>query len=168
MTSATAVWYHSGLPPVPIRWVLIRDPAGPCAPHAWLSTRLALDPMQILTWFVHRWQLETTFEEARAHLGIETSRQWNDRSVARTTPSLFGLYSIVPLIAAHLIRDKQAPVRTAAWYSKRQATFSDTIALVRRCLWSAEGFSTSGANADVVKIPRSLYERFTDALCYAA
>ena len=168
ITSATAVWYHSGLPPVPIRWVLIRDPAGKFAPQALLSTRLDLDPVQILTWFVHRWQLETTFEEARAHLGIETSRQWNNRSVARTTPSLFGLYSIVTLIAAHLIRDKQAPVRTAAWYPKQQATFSDTIALVRRCLWSAESFSTSGANAEVVKIPRSLYERFTDALCYAA
>jgi DDE superfamily endonuclease len=168
ITSATAVWYHSGLPPVPIRWVLIRDPAGKFAPQALLSTRLDLDPVQILTWFVHRWQLETTFEEARAHLGIETSRQWSDRSVARTTPSLFGLYSIVTLVAAHLIRDKHAPVRTAAWYPKQQATFSDTIALVRRCLWSAESFSTSGANADVVKIPRSLYERFTDALCYAA
>ena len=153
---------------MPIRWVLIRDPAGKFTPQALLSTRLDLDPVQILTWFVRRWQLEATFEEARAHLGIETSRQWRNRSVARTTPSLFGLYSIVTLIAAHLIRDKHAPVRTAAWYPKQQATFSDTIALVRRCLWRAEAFSTSGANADVVKIPRSLYERFTDALCYAA
>ena len=74
----------------------------------------------------------------------------------------------VTLMAAHLIGDKHAPVRTAAWYPKQQATFSETIALVRRCLWSAEHFSTSGAHADVVKVPRSLYERFTDALCYAA
>jgi DDE superfamily endonuclease len=168
MTSATAVWYHPGLPPVPIRWVLIRDPAGKFAPQALLSTKLDCDPVQILTWFVQRWQLETTFEEARAHIGIETARQWSDRSVARRTPSLFGLYSIVTLMAAHLIGDKQAPVRAAAWYPKQRATFSDTIALVRRCLWSAEHFPTSGANADVVKIPRSLYERFTDALCYAA
>jgi hypothetical protein len=168
MTSATAIWYHSGWPPVPIRWVLIRDPAGTCAPQALRSTELDLDPVQILPWFVHRWQLETTLEEARAHLGIETSRQWSDRSVARTTPSLFGLYAIVTLMAAHLMGDKHGPVRTAAWYPTQQATFSDTIAFVRRCLWSAEHFSTSGANADVVKVPRSLYERFTDALCYAA
>jgi hypothetical protein len=167
-TSATAVWYHSGLPPVPIRWVLIRDPAGKFAPQALLSTKLDCDPVQLLTWFAQRWQLETTFEEARAHIGIETARQWSDRSVARTTPSLFGLYSLVTLMAAHLIGDKHAPVRTAAWYPKQQATFSDTIALVRRSLGSAEHCSTSGANADMVKVPRSLYERFTDALCYAA
>jgi hypothetical protein len=156
MTSATALWYHSGWPPVPLRWVLLRDPAGTCAPHAWLSTTLALDPVQILTWFVPRWPLEPTFEEARAHVGSETSRQWSDRSVARTTPSLFGLDAIVALMAAHLIEDKPAPVRTAAWYPKPQATFSDTIAWVRRCLWSAEHFATSGANADVVKVPRAL------------
>ena len=84
----TAVWYHSGLPPVPIRWVLIRDPAGKFTPQAWLSTRLDGDPVQILAWFIQRWQLETTFEEARAHLGLETPRQWNDRRVSRTTPAL--------------------------------------------------------------------------------
>ena len=168
LTSATAVWYHSGLPPVPIRWVLIRDPDGKLAPQALLSTRLDLAPVQILTWFIQRWQLETTFEEARAHLGIETSRQWNDCSVARTTPTLLGIYSLVTLTAAHLLIEQQMPVRRATWYPKQRATFADTMALVRRYLWSAEHFSTSGPNADVVKVPRSLFERFTDALCYAA
>ena len=119
ITSATAVWYHSGLPPVPIRWVLIRDPAGKFAPQALLSTTLERDPVQILTWFIQRWQLETTCEEARAHLGLETPRQWNDRSVNRTTPAVFGLYSIVTRAAAHLIGDQPAPVRTTAWYPKR-------------------------------------------------
>ncbi len=168
LTSATAVWYHSGLPPVPIRWVLIRDPDGKLAPQALLSTKLDLDPVQILTWFVQRWRLETTFEESRAHLGIETSRQWNDRSVARTTPPLFGIYSLVTLTAAHLLTEQPIPVRTATWYPKQHATFADTMALVRRYLWTVEPFSTSGTDADVVKVPRSLFERFTDALCYAA
>jgi hypothetical protein len=111
IASATAVWYHSGLPPVPIRWVVVRDPEGKLAPQALWSTNLALAPLQILTWFVQRWPLETTFEEARAHVGLETSRQWHDRSVARTTPALLGLYSIVTLMAARLIGDKAAPVR---------------------------------------------------------
>jgi DDE superfamily endonuclease len=168
IASATAVWYHSGMPSVPIRWVLIRDPAGKFAPQALLSTKLALDPMQILPWFIQRWQLETTFEEARAHLGVETSRQWNDRSVRRTTPALFGLYSIVTLVAAHLIGDQPVPVHTTAWYPKQQATFSDTIALVRRTLWCADRFSTSGAQTEVVKIPRALFARLTETLCYAA
>jgi hypothetical protein len=168
IASSTAVWYHSGMPLVPMRWVLIRDPAGTFAPQALLSTKLDLDPIQILTWFIQRWRLETTFEEARAYLGLETPRQWNDRSVSRTTPALFGLYSIVTLAAAHLLGDQPAPIRTTAWYPKQQATFSDAIALVRRALWRADHFSISGAQPEVVKIPRSLFERFTDALCYAA
>lgn len=168
IASATAVWYHTGMPPVPSRWVLVRDPARRVAPQALLSTKLDCDPAQILRWFIQRWQLETTFEEARAHVGLETSRQWNDRSIARTTPALLGLYSIVTLSAAHLIRDQQAPVRMAAWYSKERATFSDMIALVRRALWGAEPFSTSPEKTDLVKIPRALVERFTEALCYAA
>jgi hypothetical protein len=167
VTSATAVWYHTGLPPVPIRWVLIRDPEGKFAPQALLSTQLELEPVQILTWFVQRWQLETTFEEARAHLGIETQRQWCDKAIARTTPALFGLYSLVTLMAAHLIGEGAIPVRTAAWYHKPRATFSDTIALVRRCLWSHAYFPMSGTQTDMLQIPRTLCERLTDALCYA-
>jgi hypothetical protein len=93
-----------------------------------LSTKLDLDPVQSLPWFIHRWPLETTFEEARAPLGRDTPRQWNDRSVSRTTPAVFGLYSIITLAAAHLIGDQPAPGRTTAWYPKQQATFSDAIA----------------------------------------
>jgi hypothetical protein len=168
ITSATAVWYHSGLPPVPIRWVLVRDPAGKLAPQALLSTKLDLEPVQLLTWFVQRWQLETTFEEARAHLGLETPRQWNDRSVSRTTPALFGLYSIITLAAARLIGKQPVPVRATAWYPKQQATFSDTIALVRRSLWHADHFPISPAPTELVKIPLALFERLTETLCYAA
>jgi hypothetical protein len=168
ITSATAVWYHSGLPPVPIRWVLVCDPDGKLEPQALLSTKLDCDPVQIPTWFVQRWQLETTFEEARAHIGLETPRQWNDRSVGRTTPALFGLYSIITLAAACLIGEQPVPVRATAWYPKQQATFSDTIALVRRSLWRAEHSSILHAPTEVVKIPRALFERLAETLCYAA
>jgi hypothetical protein len=168
IASATAVWYHSGLPPVPIRWVLIGEPVGTVEPQAWLATKLDLDPVTSLTWFLQRWQLETTFEEARAHLGLETPRPWNDRSVSRTTPTLFGLDSIITLAAAHLIGDQSVPVRATAWYPKQQATFSDTIALVRRSLWGADHFSASSPPPEIVKIPRALFERLTDILCYAA
>ena len=165
LTSATAVWYHSGLPPVPRRWVLIRDPAEKFAPQALLSTQLDLDPGQILTWFIQRWQLETTCEEARAHLGLETPRQWNDRSVSRTTPALLGLYSIVTLMATRLIGDQEAPVRITTWYQQQHATFSETIAFVRRYVWGLDHFPISQAPTDVLKIPRALWQRFTDALC---
>jgi hypothetical protein len=112
--------------------------------------------------------MEVTFEEARAHLGIETQRQWSDLAIARTTPALFGLFSMVTLMADQLIKTEVKPVRTAAWYEKQTPTFADAIAIVRRCLWSSCHFSTSGKNSDVVKIPRSLLERLTDAVCYAA
>src|SRR5262249_40357227 len=93
----TAVWYHTGKPPVVIRWVLIRDPKQGFKPQALLSTNLDHTPEQMLPWFVRRWTMEVTFEEARAHLGMETQRQWNDRAIARTTPALLSLYSIITL-----------------------------------------------------------------------
>ena len=141
LTSQTAVWYRSGKPPVPLRWVLVRDPQGEFATQALLCTDLAVEPAQILEWFVLRWQLEVTFQEVRAHLGVETQRQWSDRAIARTTPILMGLFSWTTL-AAHLMQE-QRPMshRTAAWYAKPSPTFVDAIALVRRHLWLAsEGF----------------------------
>jgi DDE superfamily endonuclease len=164
----TAIWYHSGKDPVEIRWVLIRDPLGEFDPQALLSTKLSHTPRQILTWFIRRWRLEVTFEEARAHVGIETQRQWNDLAIARTTPVLFGLFSLVTLMAHVLIKKETAAVRQAVWYTKEHPTFSDAIAIVRRCLWSSCHFSTSNQTSEVVKIPRSLLERLTDAVCYAA
>jgi len=167
VTSATAVWYHKGAPAVPIRWVLIRDPLGQFETQALLCTDQRATPLFILECFVCRWQMEVTFEEARAHLGIETQRQWVDKAIARTTPCLFGLYSIVTLLAQHLFANGQVFRRCAAWYAKPQATFSDTIASVRRWLWSHEYFSTSLNETDMIKIPRPLVDRFIDSLCYA-
>ena len=85
---------------------------------------------------MQRWQAEVTFEEARAHLGIQTQRQWSGKAIARTTPCLLALYSLVALAARHLFSTGQVYRRCAAWYPKPQATFSDTIAGVRRALWS--------------------------------
>lgn len=166
--SGTAIWYHAGKAPVAVRWVLIRDPQGEFATQALLSTNLTHTPHEILAWFVRRWTMEVTFQEARAHLGIETQRQWSDLAIARTTPLLFGLFSLVTLLAHKLMGAEAKPVRSAAWYAKELPTFSDAIALVRRHLWSHSYFSISGQEPDLIKIPRSLLARFTDALCYAA
>jgi hypothetical protein len=164
----TAVWYHSGLPPVRLRWVLIRDPQEQFKAQALLSTQLSHSPAQILAWFVRRWTMEVTLAETRAHLGIETQRQWSDLAIGRTTPALFGLYSLVTLLAQTLPPARTRLVRTAAWYAKPHPTFSDTLAMVRRELWSQPHFSISKTKSEVVEIPRSLLERLTDALCYAA
>lgn len=168
LASATAVWYHSGLPPVSIRWVLITDPEGKFEPQALLSTDPDADPMQIVEWFVMRWQLEVTFEEARAHLGIETQRQWSDLAILRTTPVLLGLFSLVTLFAHDLLQGREMPVRQAAWYTKALPTFSDTLAFVRQQLWPVSISWMSPEEADMVKIPKVLFTRLTNALSYAA
>ncbi len=130
VASDTAVWYHSGLPPAPIRWVLVRDPSGESEPQAFLSTDLAATPERILGWFISRWRMETTFQEVRTHLGVETQRQWSDLAILRTTPALLGLFSLVAVWADELARTPASAVRprTAAWYDKREPTFSDAIA----------------------------------------
>ncbi|MCA1603498.1 MAG: transposase [Acidobacteria bacterium] len=169
VASATAVWYHTGMPPVPIRWVLVRDPLEEFAPQALLSTNLESDPVEMLRWFVRRWAVEVTFEEARAHLGMETQRQWSDKAIARTTPALLALFSVVTLLAHERYGEQQEPfVRQAAWYVKRLPTFSDALATVRRQLWREVGFRTSRSETDNVKLDRALLDRLTDALCYAA
>jgi hypothetical protein len=153
---------------VSIRWVLICDPDGKFESQALLSTDPDADPVQIVEWFVQRWQLEVTFEEARAHLGIETQRQWSDLAILRTTPVLLGLFSLVTLFAHHLLQGRELPVRQAAWYSKALPTFSDTLAFVRQHLWPASISWMSPAEADMVIIPKALFARLTDALAYAA
>ena len=168
VATATAVWYHRGRPPVALRGVLVRDPAGEFEPQALLCTDAAVSAPQIVEWFVLRWQLEVTFHEARAHLGVETQRQWSDRAIERTTPALLGLVSLVTLVAHELLPGHALPVRQAAWYTKPLPTFVDTLALVRRELWAVPVFSLSPQTTDVIEIPRSRWDRMTTALGYAA
>jgi hypothetical protein len=165
--SQTAVWYSTSFPPVPIRWVVLRDPQGKFATQALLCTDLTADPCQIISWFILRWQVEVTFHEVRAHLGVETQRQWSQRAIVRTTPALMGLFSLVTL-AAHGAMDRQAPLLCpVAWYAKTTPTFVDALALVRRHLWTSALIQTSRFSTDPAKIPRTLAEHLTDVLCYA-
>lgn len=166
IVSETAVWYHTGLPPVPIRWLLIRDPHGRFATQALLCTDLTVPPEQIIAWFVRRWQRETTFEEVRRHLGVETQRQWTELAIRRTTPALLGLFSLVTLLAHPHLSEQSALIRQAAWYRKRSPTFVDALAVVRREIWAHEAFRMSSDDRKMVKVPRILVERLTETLCY--
>jgi hypothetical protein len=168
VASATAVWYSTGLPAVPIRWVLVRDPQDAFATQALLCTDLGGRPEQILGWFVLRWQMETTFQEARRHLGVETQRQWSELAIRRTTPALLGLFSLVTLFAHQRMRHSMQTVRRAAWYCKPSPTFSDALALVRKELWAHATFRRSPREPDMVKVPRAFVEHLTETLCYAA
>jgi hypothetical protein len=113
IASDTALWYRPGTPPRPIRWVLVRDPEGRRDPQAFFSTDPAQAPADIIALFVRRWQVEVTFAETRAHLGVETQRQWSDKAIARTTPALLGLYSLISLWACDLLNASSAPYAAA-------------------------------------------------------
>ena len=184
LASGVALWYHGATPRLPIRWVVIRYPEERRGPYALLCTDTEAEPLRILQWYLLRWQVEVTpyqvrgrlFEELRAHLGMETQRQWSERAIVRTTPALFGLFSVVTLAADILIEQRggMAP-RTAAWYDKTSPSFADAIALVRRHLWVQQGtFMPSEREHESIKVPRplvpqaALYHRMLDTLAYAA
>jgi hypothetical protein len=166
--SRTALWYTSGWAPVAIRFVVVRDPEGRLADAAFFCTNLQATPTQIIEWVVMRWAVEVTFEEARAHLGLETQRQWSGQAIARTTPVLFGLFSLVTLLALRLCPTGQLPVEHAAWYHKSAATFADCLTLVRRQLWRARYLNNSALQTDLVQLPREACECLLDELPLAA
>jgi hypothetical protein len=167
LATATAVWYHSGKPPVAIRWVLVRDPKKRFEPQALLSTDLTLSARQIVTYFVRRWSMETTFQEARLYLGLEGQRQWNDLATARATPVRLALFSLVALMV-QCQPDWQGAFRRSAWYEKARPTFADALAQVRRALWRQLGFWLSEAAIEKQKPAPALFDHFAELLAYVA
>ena len=160
------LWYRQGLAPVPIRWVLLRCPEDSFKPQAFFCSAPQLPAAQIIAWFIARWNIEVTFEELRAHLGFETQRQWSDKAIERTAPCLFGIFSLVVLMAKVLHPDT-LPVRRASWYRKEEATFIDALAAVRSDLWRSVNYSTSAQEADMVLIPHAALFSLLAAACYS-
>jgi hypothetical protein len=167
IVSDTAVWFHVGKPAVPIRWVIIRDPLHKFKTQALLCTDLSATPLQIVEWFIQRWQMEVAHRDMREHLGVETQRQWSDNAIARTTPVLLGLYSLITLLAHTLAQHRKVIARTAAWYAKPVPTFSDAIAAVCYEVWRCLRFHLSPVNKHIAKLPKAIFNRFAQALCYS-
>jgi hypothetical protein len=166
--SRTALWYTPRLPPLAIRYILVADPEGKRRMEAFFCTDLQATPVEILQWVVMRWSVEVTFEEARAHLGFETQRQWSEKAIARTSPVLLGLFSLVTVLALQLSRGGQIPVPATAWYQKADPTFADCLALVRWHLWRARYLVNSTAEADGIQFPREAFELLLNGLSLAA
>lgn len=166
--SRTALWYTPGLPPVAIRYVLVADPEGQLRMEAFFCTDLQATPVEILTWVVMRWSVEVTFEEGRAHLGLETQRQWSDQAIARTTPVLLALFSLVTALALKLSQGGEIPVPVTAWYHKAEPTFVDCLALVRRHLWRARYLVNSTPEAELRQFPREALDLLIHGLPWAA
>jgi hypothetical protein len=170
VATGTALWHTDGCDPLPIRWVLVRDPRGRLSPYALFCTDQEVDALMILAAYLQRWNVEVTFEEARAHLGLETQRQWTTRAIGRTTPCLLGLFSVVVLMA-HAAHPDRLPTRQTAWYPKPEATFSDALAAVRRHLWTTWANRNAPAPPGaplVANPPAQLLSFLVDAACYAA
>ncbi|MGI8468342.1 MAG: hypothetical protein ACR2N3_07805 [Pyrinomonadaceae bacterium] len=112
--------------------------------------------------------MEVTFEESRRHLEIETNRNWSDKAIKRTTPCLFGLFSLVAMMAQKLSEQGKLKIRSAFWYEKQAATFSDAIGCVRQQIWEERSFQTSENEWEMIKIPRSFLETLTETLCFVS
>lgn len=162
----TCLWYRRGMDPVPIRWVLLRCPEDSFEPEALFCSDPQASATQIMAWFIARWNIEVTFEELRAHLGFETQRQWSDKAIERTIPCLFGIFSLVTILA-QVLHPKTLPVRQASWYQKEEATFIDALAAVRRDLWSSVNYSTSAQQDDMLLIPKTTLSSLLEAACYS-
>jgi hypothetical protein len=125
-------------------------------------------PEEILRYIVWRWSVEVTFEEVRAHLGMETQRQWSDLAIARTTPVLLGLYSVVMLATVRCDEAGLLSAEQTAWYTKAEPTFSDCLRLIRGRMWQARISQGSEEPADVVQLPRDIVNALVHGLASAA
>jgi hypothetical protein len=150
---------------LPIRWLITRDPAGQRPVRTYFLTDQHQRGLGIVLDFIKRWSIEVTFEESRAHLGIETQRQWSDLAIERSTPCLLGLYSLVTLLGQALHPSGAIPFQQTAWYRKQQATFGDVLASVRCQLWGNFSYSTSAHDPNLLLIPRSDLSRLASAVC---
>jgi hypothetical protein len=171
-TTGTALWHHPGHAPVPLRWVLIRCPEDTpkkerFQPAALFCSDPAVTALQIIAWFIARWNIEVTFEEVRAFLGFETQRQWSTRAIERTTPCLFGIFSLVVLMAK-VRYPERLPIRQIAWYKKEDATFSDVLAAIRRDLWGGTDYRRSPDDPDLLLFPSDLAVSLMEMACYSA
>jgi len=166
IATGQCLWYRRGLDPAPIRWVLIRCPDETFEPIPVLCADPEVTATQIVEWFVLRWNIEVTFEEIRAHLGFETQRHWSDKAIERTVPTLFGLFSLVTLLAIKLHPD-QLSVHSTAWYHKQEATFSDALAAVRRHLWGLDEYCRSADQPEMFLIPAPIWTSLVKVALYA-
>jgi hypothetical protein len=166
--SRTALWYTPRQLPVAIRYVLVADPEGKLRMEAFCCTDLEATPVEILPWVVMRWSVEVTCDESRTHLGLETQRQWSDQAIARTTPVLLALCSLVTVLALRLSHEGRIPVPVAAWYHQGEPTFSDCLALVRQPLWRARYWVNSAPEAELMQFPREALDLFIHGVLLAA
>lgn len=153
------LWYAYGIPPLPIKWILIKDPHNEKEAIVLFSTNIKHSPKRIIEIFVSRWSIEVTFEESRRHLGIETQRQWSDKGIERTTPCILGSFAITVLMGHKLSEETKSkiPLQEASWYNKNHLTFSDVLhfvklSILKKKYYSQFGFRTKLGKKDLEEL----------------
>jgi hypothetical protein len=74
----------------------------------------------------------------------------------------------VTLLAAQLTARERRQGADTAWYHKRQPTFSDALAVVRRAIWREQAFVTSRRRSNSAKVRAALPDAWAYTLCHAA
>jgi hypothetical protein len=160
-------WYKAGEGLVAVLWVFVHDISGTHRDDYFFTTDLTLTAAQVIEYFTGRWSIETTFQEMRSYLGLETTRGRKKETVLRLAPCLFGLYTIVAVLHAQMpARYRRA--RLIDWVGKTDTTFSDAITAVRRWLWQEWVFAIPGHTAAFAKLSRPFRELLLGALAPAA
>jgi len=167
VVTGTGHWYRSGEGLLAVRWVFVHDCTGTHRDEYFFSTDLGLAPGAVIEFFVGRWSIETTFQEMRAYLGLETTRGWTAQTVRRVAPCLLGLYSVVAVLYAQL-PTRYLRVRVIDWPGKKDVTFSDAITAVRRWLWQEWIFAIPGHREAFSKLRRPFQAMLLYALAPAA
>jgi hypothetical protein len=167
VVSETGYWYKAGHGLVQVRWVFVHDLSGTHRDEYFYSTDVMMTPAQIIEEYTGRWNIETTFEETRAYLGLESTCGWCERTVLRAEPCLLGLYSVVALLYWLLPAEDQEQTGPD-WPGKQTVTFSDAITAVRRWLWTHWVFPRTGHADAFDKLPRPFQRLLLYALAPAA
>lgn len=167
LVSGTGHWYQAGKGLVEVRWVQVRDRSGTHRDEYFFSTQLSLSPPEVVETYTKRWNLETTFQEMRSYLGLETTRGWKQETVLRAAPCLFGLYSVVSCL--YLLTPPKYQAKAAVqWRGKQQVTFSDAVTAVRKWLWGEWVFRLAGQQDHFAKLPEDFQDLILNGLAPAA
>ena len=167
VVTGTGHWYKAGRGLVPVRWVFVHDRDGTHRDEYFFTTDPTLPPKDLIGSYTARWNIETTFQELRAYLGLETTRGWCAQTVLRATPCLFGLYTVVALLYEQLSSEAQG-AGGVDWVGKEAVTFSDALTAIRRWLWANWVFAKGNPTPTFAKLPEPLREVLLYALAPAA
>jgi hypothetical protein len=167
VVTGTGHWYKAGRGLVPVRWVFVHDLDGTHRDEYFFSTDPELEPQARISHYTARWNIETTFQDLRAYLGLETTRGWCARTVLRAAPCLFGLYTVVALLYEQLPAEAQ-DAGGVDWDGKEEVTFSDAISAVRRRLWAHWVFAKGDHGPAFAQLPEPLREVLLYGLAPAA